>query len=286
MTLTTLNKDIIHANRYKAIFIAGLVLILFAKPLYQLAQVWMNDADYSHGFFVIPISIYMLWLKRSYWLNAEMNRSWLGFSIFAMGTFLYSIGIITNFNSLVYLAIVQILLGLCMFLLGLKTAMKVIGGVLFLIFMIPIPSALFVALTNPLKLIITDISSFLIQMTGIPVYQEGNLLMFANTQLEVAEACSGVRSIYSYLMLSFVFTLFCIRKITRVVLVLSVVPLAMLVNVVRVSGTGILSHYMGDKAAQGFFHEFAGFLLFAVGLVLMYIIYWTVEKPHKLNKQQ
>ena len=144
--------------------------------------------------------------------------------------------------------------------------------------MFPIPNAYYILITNPLKLMITDISAHIIQLFGIPVYQDGNLLFFANTSLEVAEACSGIRSLYSYLMLSFVFTILCKKKVTKIVLVCSTIPLAVFVNVIRVTGTGILSHFYGAKVAQGFFHEFTGFLLFAIGFVLLFIEYYFFEK--------
>jgi exosortase len=120
---------------------------------------------------------------------------------------------------------------------------------------------------------ITEISADIIDFIGITVYQEGNLLFFSNTQLEVAEACSGIRSLYSYIMLSCIFAMLCRRLDKKIIMIFAAIPLAIVVNIIRVSGTGVLSHYYGEKVAQGFFHEFTGFIVFALGFILLYLIF-------------
>jgi exosortase len=137
--------------------------------------------------------------------------------------------------------------------------------------MFPIPSSYYILITNPLKLMITDISGQIISFMGIPVFRDGNLLFFAGFELEVAEACSGVRSLYSYLMLSCLFTIMSKRLRSKVVLLLSAIPLAIAVNIIRVVGTGILSVNYGPKLAQGFFHEFSGLVLFCIGFACLYL---------------
>jgi len=103
------------------------------------------------------------------------------------------------------------------------------------------------------------------------VLREGNVMLLANTSLEVAEACSGIRSLISLLALSVVFA-YISQKITwkRVLLVLSTFPIAIIANAARVSGTGVLAHYYGDSVAQGFFHGFSGWILFVVAFVCLF----------------
>jgi exosortase len=144
--------------------------------------------------------------------------------------------------------------------------------------MFPIPSAYYILITNPLKLIITKISTHIIYILGIPVYREGNLLFLSTTQLEVAEACSGIRSLYSYLMLACLFAFMSKNRISQMVLLLSTIPLAIFVNILRVTGTAILANYFGSDIAQGFFHEFTGFLLFATGFFFLFIVYYLFER--------
>lgn len=269
----------------KLFIVSTLMVVLFAKPLIELVTVWRIDDDYSHGFFVIPLSLYMIWQKRDIWKNLDNNPSWIAFGVFVFSLFIYLAALLIRFHTLLYATMVLSLLSLCVSLLGWKKSKHLLGPILFLVFMFPIPSSIYIMITNPLKLMITGFSAAIIRVFDIPVLQEGNLLFFANTKLEVAEACSGIRSIYSYLMLGIVFSFFCRKILSKIVLVLSSIPLAILVNVFRVTITGILSHYFGEKAAQGFFHEFAGMALFAAGLVLMYATYYAIE-GRSAKKQQ
>lgn len=113
-------------------------------------------------------------------------------------------------------------------------------------------------------------------LLGIPVYRDGNLLFFANTHLEVAEACSGVRSLYSYVMVACLFALMSNKQVIKMILVLSAIPLAFMINIARVSSTGVLSNYFGPEVAQGFFHEFSGFILFVIGFLFLYLEYYVL----------
>jgi len=272
-------------NQFKLITLSLLIIFLFAKPILNLTHVWINNADYSHGFFVIPVSLFMVWQKRKTILSTPAKASWAGFPLFLAGSVLYLIAVITKFHSLTFFSMIAVLLSLTLFLAGYKITKILLLPILFLVFMFPIPSAYYVMITNPLKLMITDISAHIIKLLGIPVYQDGNLLFFANTSLEVAEACSGIRSLYSYLMLSFVLSIFCKKKVTKIVLICSTIPLAIFVNIMRVAGTGILSHFYGAKVAQGFFQEFTGFLLFGIGFVFLFIEYYFFEKTKNVCKQ-
>jgi exosortase len=129
----------------------------------------------------------------------------------------------------------------------------------------------------------TKVSAALIQNCSIPVYREGNMLYFVQTQLEVAEACSGIRSIMALTMLSLVFCYLSRDGWWRkALLIAAAVPIALLGNIVRVTGTGILAHFYGDQVAKGFLHEFSGLVVFAFGLVLLFAVF-TVANKKKAN---
>ena len=137
--------------------------------------------------------------------------------------------------------------------------------------MIPIPSILMDRITFPMQLFASRVAASALYFIDIPVLREGNVMLLANTSLEVAEACSGIRSLISLLALSVVFA-YISQKITwkRVLLVLSTFPIAIIANAARVSGTGVLAHYYGDSVAQGFFHGFSGWILFVVAFVCLF----------------
>jgi exosortase len=166
--------------------------------------------------------------------------------------------------------IVSSLVGLVMFTLGKEIFALLSFPLLYLFFTVPVPDSILLLVAFPLQLFATQVSTFIIQLFSIPAYREGNMLYFAQTQLEVAEACSGIRSIMSFGMLSFIFA-YMMDKIwwKRILLVLSTIPLALFANIVRVTGTGILAHFYGSRVALGFLHEFSGLAVFAFGFFLL-----------------
>ena len=272
-----------QANCFKMILLSILTFLLFAPVLYQLIHLWSNSDDYSHGFFVIPIALFMVWQKRQHILNLPKKPLWAGFPIFIIGIIIYYICFVIRFHTLMNLSMILIILALFLFISGWQITRAVFFSVLFLLFMFPIPSAYYILITNPLKLMITNISAAIIGFMGIPVFQEGNLLFFTNTNLEVAEACSGIRSLYSYMMIGCLFAMLSKQISKKVILILSTLPLAILVNIIRVTGTGILASYYGPKVAQGFFHEFTGFFLFAIGLIFLFLEFYFLDG--KKNKE-
>lgn len=262
----------------KLIVLLILTVGLFAPALYSLIHTWSTSEDYSHGFFVIPIALFMVWKKREQLVSSESASSWICAPVFLLAVLSYMVAVVTNFHTLTHLSIIITIFSLLMFIAGSKTTSILLWPLLFLIFMFPIPSSYYILITNPLKLMITGISAWIIGLFNIPVFQEGNLLFFANTQLEVAEACSGVRSLYSYIMLGCVIALMSEKLSSKIILIFSTIPLAIFVNIMRVSVTGTLSHFYGPNVAQGFFHEFTGFVLFIIGLIVLSCLYVLLER--------
>jgi len=279
----TLRNHFSLENRYKIGVLSILIVLLFAPVILKLINVWMNQEDYSHGFFVIPIAIFIVWAKRDKLLDLSIKPLWIGFPIVVGGVFAYLVSFLVRFHTLTYLSMVAILFGLALFFGGWQLTKTLLLPIFFLLFMFPIPTAYYILITNPLKMMITEISTHMIYLMGIPVYREGNLLFVATTSLEVAEACSGIRSLYSYLMLGFLFAFMSRKRLTKVILVASTFPLAILVNILRVSGTGILANYFGPEVAQGFFHEFAGFALFIFGFVALFLEYYFLDSRSPAN---
>ena len=132
--------------------------------------------------------------------------------------------------------------------------------------MIPIPAIIFNQIAFPLQLVASRLGEAMMSLAGVPVLREGNVIILASTTLEVAEACSGIRSLISLLTLGIVFGYFIDGgPAVRVALALSTIPLAIVTNALRVAGTGIAAHYWSPEAAEGFFHTFSGWLVFVDG---------------------
>jgi exosortase len=138
--------------------------------------------------------------------------------------------------------------------------------------MIPIPAIIFNQIAFPLQLLASQAGEFGLNLAGVPVLREGNVMILAHTRLEVAEACSGIRSLISLLTLGIVFGYFTDSRVgVRLAIAGATIPIAIVTNALRVAGTGIAAHYWGPEAAQGFFHTFSGWLVFLVAFVLMFL---------------
>lgn len=272
------NIQIFGVLNRNILVISFLLATLLAPMLYELVSVWKNNQDLSHGFLVIPMSMYMILKKRGLLIDIPSKPSWIGIPVLIIGVTIYVLGSITKFHSITYIFSIFTIVGVMLVSFGLPKTKALALPLLFLLFMFPIPTSYYILITNPLKYYITSISANILGILGIPVYQEGNLLSFVNTKLEVAEACSGIRSIYSYIMLSFMLSIFSKQKKTIVLLIISAIPLSLIVNVIRVSGTGILANFYGEKVAQGFFHEFSGIVLFIIGIIVLYTFYNILER--------
>jgi exosortase len=270
-------KNFLLENKYKIGLVFLLTSILFCPVIIGLVHVWSNREDYSHGFFVLPIVAFIVWARRSTLTSVSVRPTWLGLPLFFVGVLVYVASFLVKFHTGTYLSMILILLGLFIFVGGWALMKVLLLPTLFLLFMFPIPTAYYILITNPLKLMITKISTQIIYLLGIPVYREGNLIFLASSSFEVAEACSGIRSLYSYLMLGCLFAFLSEKNMSKVVLIVSTLPLAIFVNIVRVTGTGILSNYFGPGVARGFFHEFTGFVLFIFGFAILFLEYHLLE---------
>jgi len=260
-----------------------ILLMLWAAAFYpiypSLVQTWLNHSNNSHGILVPLISLYFIWQKRGKLRQTEISSCNWGVVILASSMGFYLLSYAGSIAVISRSMIVFSLIGLVLFALG-KTIFKLLAFPLFfLIFMVPVPDSILNIVAFPLQLFATKISSHIIAALSIPVYKEGNMLYFVKTQLEVAEACSGLRSIMALTMLSVIFVYLSDKGwLRKVILLASAVPLALIVNIIRVSGTGILAHFHGEKVARGFLHEFSGLAVFAFGFILLFLEYSLLNK--------
>ncbi len=254
----------------KLFILIGLWIVSFMPVYPSLVDTWLNHGDNSHGILVPLISLYFIWQKRDRLKLAKISGSNWGALVLVISMALYLLGFASGTAVISRCMIVFSLIGLLLFTLGKEVVRVLAFPLLFLLFMIPVPVALQSALAFPLQLFATKISYLLIQMLSIPVHQEGNMLYFAETQLEVAEACSGIRSMVAFTVLSVVFAYLLDKGWRRrIVLLASAIPLALFTNIVRITGTGILAHFYGSKITDSFLHEFSGIVVFVLGFVLL-----------------
>jgi exosortase len=239
---------------------------------------WISDDNYSHGLVIVPLALYFAWERREAVAALALRPSAAGLVIVIFGLALLVAGLLGAELFLPRLSIVVVLAGTIVFLLG-WTALRVLAfPVAFLLLMIPVPAIVFNQITFPLQLIASRAGELGLVTAGVPVLREGNVIVLARTTLEVAEACSGIRSLISLLTLGIVYGYFTDNRAwMRVAIAASTVPIAIVANGARVAGTGIAAHYYGTAAAEGFFHTFSGWLVFGAAFLLLLLTSRTLR---------
>ena len=251
---------------------AAIAFGVFAPILHYMVLHWRADDDYSHGFLVAPLAIYFAWEQRARLRRAPVQPSWWGLLPLALGSLALMIGRLGVELMSMRVAFVLTLIGLVILLLGRPIFRILAFPLLFLFLMVPLPGALLNVIAFPLQLIAADLAvdSLHTLFPAIPALREGNIIHLANTQLFVAEACSGLRSLMALTTLAVVFAYFFRRGLAqRVVIVLSALPIAIFVNAFRVALTGILTHLWGQSFAEGWIHQTEGFVMFFLAFVLL-----------------
>jgi exosortase len=263
----------------------SILLILWATifyPVYPvLIKAWFGglNSDNSYGILVPFISLYFIWIRRESLNLVQVATYPMGSVLLIASLSLYLLGYIGGVALLQRTMMVLSLSGLVLYIFGKETYKVLSFSLLFLLFMIPVPDSVRNMVTFPLQTYATIIAENIIHFFSIPVYREGHMLYFAQTQLEVAEACSGIHSMTALLILSVVFTNLCNNsRILKTIVIISSIPIAFVANVFRVSGTGILAHFFGAGVAQGFLHEFSGMTVFAFGFLLMFFEYKLLNR--------
>lgn len=246
------------------------LVVLYFDVLVKLVDAWTNDGNYSHGFLIVPLAGYFAWERRDRLSRAVTKSSFLGLIVVVGSLAVLVVGILGSELFLTRISLLGAIGGSLLFLFGWQVIRILAFPLGILLLMVPLPAIIFNQITFPLQLWASEFGEFVLNTSRIPVLREGNVLILANTTLEVAEACSGIRSLISLLTLGIVFGYFTdSRQTVRTLIALSTIPIAIFANGVRVAGTGIAAHYFGSAAAEGFFHEFSGWLLFLVAFALL-----------------
>jgi exosortase len=245
----------------------------------NLFFILIDDPNYSHGLLVPLISSYFIWQKKDELSLLPIKPSNGGGVVIIFSILLLVAGVAAQVFYTKRISAIFLLVGIVVFLLGWEWLKNLALPIGFLFFMIPLPYIVYDALAFPLKLFVAKFSVIALKLMNVIVLREGNIIMFPHTTFEVADACSGLRSLMSLLALGVALAVFSQKKINAMALLVALtIPIAILTNMIRVIGTGFLAQYYGAAAAEGFFHEFAGMGVFILAMVLLFVASGVVRK--------
>ena len=258
--------------------LVALIVWLYASILARLFLQWYRDPNFSHGFFVPLFALFVLWQDRNKLKLMEPTPSWAGLPIIVVALSMLILGVLGAELFFSRGSLLVLLAGLIILFQGWNLFRAVLFPWAFLVLMIPIPTLLLQKVTFPLQLLAAKVASVLLPLVGVPVLREGNVIVLPSMPLEVAQACSGIRSLLSLLTLAIIYGfLMDRRKWVRVVLACSAVPIAVAANGFRIFGTGLLVQYWDPEKAEGFFHLFSGWLIFVVSLIMLFTLHRVIN---------
>jgi exosortase len=255
------------------VIICLLVVAVYYQVLGKLVTDWWQIPDFSHGFLVPLFVAYLVWEKRRVLLGTKIAPAWSGIAVIALGLVVLLLGVYGSELFLSRDSLLNLLAGLVLCFGGWQLLQELRFALLVLLLAIPLPAIIYNQITFPLQILASKLASGLLPLFGVPVLREGNVIELPLMNLEVAEACSGIRSLMSLFTLSVFYGYFMEKSVwRRTLLVLASIPIAIAANAVRILGTGLCVQYWDPDKALGFFHEFSGWVIFLVSLACLYLV--------------
>lgn len=261
-----------------AVLMVLLLIVLYHQVIWKLVTDWWQISDFSHGFLVPPFAAYLLWLRREALRGVQITPTWTGMAVVAGGLVILVLGVYGAELFLSRVSLLIVLAGLTLTFGGRDVLKELRFVFLVLLLAIPIPALIFNQITLPLQTLSARSASALLPLFGVPVLREGNVIALPTMKLEVAQACSGIRSLLSLLTVSILVGYFLERSVLRrTLLAAASVPIAIVANCLRIVGTGLCIQYLDPEKALGFFHEFSGWVMFLVSLACLYAVHRTLS---------
>jgi exosortase len=265
-------SDVGRENRCTGLW--GFLILAFFMcyfPVWKsLVWAWYSSEDYSHGFFIVPISLYIAWQKRDILAGTPISSSAWGLPVVVSALLMYLLGRLGEIATISSFSMVMALAGVILYLCGPQFLRELAFPLFMLLFMIPVPAQIYSTLTIPLQLLVSRISTAIAGFAGIPVFREGNVIFLPGRTLEVVQACSGLRSMMALLTLAAVFAYFALRSnLSKSILLVFSVPAAIIVNIVRVLVMICAFYYFDYDLTSGTTHTVFGVAIFALALALI-----------------
>ena len=260
------------------IVVAALMYILYQDGIEHAISKW-NSPEYSHAYLIPIISIFILWQNYAKIQASKLSGGWLGVVILAMGLFLLMMGELSTLYVIVQYSFLVVLFGLVLSLSGISKIYLFIFPIFLLFFTIPLPNFLYNGLSSYLQLISSNIGVEVIRLFGVSVYLEGNVIDLGSYKLQVVEACNGLRYLFPLVALG-VITAYFYKDAwwKKIIIVVSTVPITVLMNSVRIGIIGVMVEYWGIEMAEGFLHDFEGWIIFMACFAILLLEMWALTR--------
>lgn len=260
-----------------------LVFTLYTPVIYDLIIFWWNSEEYSYGLLMPIIAGYIIYQQRDHLFPSDQmlsdRRSSISGSILLLlSCLIYIASVIADIESIKRYTFILSLASIALNIGGLTLLRRVIFPLLLLVFSLPLPYLLGAILTTKMQLISSDLGVLLIRVMGLPVFQDGNVINMSGFQMLVAEACSGLRYLYPLMAIALIITYFYRGGFfLKLGIFLLAIPITIGMNSLRIAITGLLIKLYGKQAAEGFLHDFEGWLVFAVAFFLLILCVWLMS---------
>ncbi len=268
---------------WQGLLLVGVLGFLYWPVLKLLVWQWYYDPDYGHGFLVPLLSAFLIWQRRGKLRTIPVRPSPWGMVIVLGSLGMLVLGSLGAELSLARLSMLGVICGLIVYFAGGAILRALAFPMAFLLFAIPIPTVVYNEIVFPLQFVASRFATKILETLNLfPIMREGNVLVLPGMHLEVVEACSGIRSLMSLLALAAGYGYLVERSVpVRWLLILAMVPLAIISNGTRVMITALMANYIGPRAAEGFMHEFSGWVIFVVATVLFLLLHSLITMIRK-----
>jgi len=259
------------------------LLVLYVPTYWMLAHGLWNSEEQAHGPIVLVVALFLIWQRRAVFsgdagvlpTRAEVATGW---ALLVIGLLAYALGRSQDILLFEVGSQIPVILGALLITLGTRAARALWFALFFLIFMIPLPGFIVDAATGPLKQYISVIAEHVLYAAGYPIARSGVMLTVGPYQLLVADACSGLHSMFSLSAMGLLYLYLMQRTsiMRNLIIMAAILPIAFAANVVRVMVLVLVTYHLGDEAGQGFLHGFAGIMLFVIGLLFLFVLDWLL----------
>jgi len=263
-----------------------LIVYPFMDTFVDMEYRWRTQEEYGYGYIIPFISMFLIWQRKNSLMDSEFKSTYWAIPFLFISGLLYFAGAVSTTNTLSQYAFVLTILGLAFGLLGWNKFRIVAMPLALMFLMVPLPPFIYNNLSGQLQLISSDLGVAVIRLFGISVFLEGNVIDLGTFKLQVAEACSGLRYLFPLISLSFVAAyLYNVEIWKKVLVFLSSIPITVMMNSFRIGVIGVLVEYYGIEQAEGFLHDFEGWIIFMACMGILFIEMAILAKIGK-NKRK